>query len=106
MEQVTLAVSSPSAHTNAGRIMKKIAFSMCLIMATLVILSVPLLAHAPPNTPPTIGTPVIQPSSPTYNAPATVSVNVTDQHSSVQHVTIIYTTDNCKSLAQLSSPRT
>ncbi len=76
--------------------MKKIAFSLCLIMATLVILSVPLLAHAPPNTPPTIGPPVIQPSSPTYNAPATVSVNVTDQHSSVQNVTIIYTTDNWK----------
>src|SRR5207244_13647087 len=76
--------------------MKKIAFSMCLIMATLVILSVPLLAHAPPNTPPTIGTPIIQPSSPTYNAPATVSVNVTDQHSSVQNVTITYTTDNWK----------
>jgi len=65
-------------------------------MATLVTLSVPLLAHAPPNTPPTIGTPVVQPSSPTYNAPATVSVNVTDQHSSVQNVTIIYTTDNWK----------
>ena len=76
--------------------MKKIAFSMCLIMATLVILSVPLLAHAPPNTPPTIGMPIIQPSSPTYNAPATVSVNVTDQHSSVQNVTITYTTDNWK----------
>ena len=76
--------------------MKKIAFSLCLIMATLVTLSVPLLAHAPPNTPPTIGTPVIQPSSPTYNAPATVSVNVTDQHSSVQNVTITYTTDNWK----------
>ncbi len=72
--------------------MKKIAFSLCLVMATLVTLSVPLLAHAPPNTSPTIGTPVIQPSSPTYNAPATVSVNVTDQHSK----TIIYTTDNWK----------
>jgi hypothetical protein len=49
--------------------MKKIAFSLFLVMATLVALSVPLLAHAVPNTPPVIGTPVIQPSSPTYSAP-------------------------------------
>ena len=76
--------------------MKKIAFSLCLVIASLMALSVALLAHAPPNTPPVIGTPVIQPSSPTYTAPATVYVNVTDQHSNVQNVTIIYTTDNWK----------
>src|SRR3989442_12274684 len=76
--------------------MKKIAFSLCLVMATLVTLSVPLLAQAPPNTSPTIGTPVIQPSPPTYSAPATVHENVTDKHSSAQNVTIIYTTDNWK----------
>ena len=76
--------------------MKKIAFSLCLVIASLMALNVALLAHAPPNTPPVIGTPVIQPSSPTYSAPATVYVNVTDQHSSVQNVTIIYTTDNWK----------
>jgi len=76
--------------------MKKIAFSLCLVMATLIALNVPLLAHAPPNTPPAIGTPVIQPSSPTYTAPVKVSVNVTAQNSSVQNVTIIYTTDNWK----------
>jgi hypothetical protein len=76
--------------------MKKIAFSLFLVMATLVTLSVPLLAHAVPSTPPVIGTPVIQPSSPTYSAPVRVSVNVTDQHSSIRNVTIIYTTDNWK----------
>ena len=76
--------------------MKKIAFSLCLLMATLMTFNAPLLAHAPPNTSPTIGTPVIQPSPPTYSAPATVYVNVTDQHSSIQNVTIIYTTDNWK----------
>jgi len=65
-------------------------------MASLIALSVPLSAHAPPNSPPVIGTPVIQPSSPTYSAPVRVSVNVTDQHSSVRNVTIIYTTDNWK----------
>src|SRR5206468_5682056 len=76
--------------------MKKIAFSLCLLMATLMAFNAPLLAHAPPNTSPTIGTPVIQPSPPTYSAPTTVYVNVTDQHSSIQNVTIIYTTDNWK----------
>ena len=76
--------------------MKKIGFSLCLVMASLIALSVPLSAHAPPNSPPVIGTPVIQPSSPTYSAPVRVSVNVTDQHSSVRNVTIIYTTDNWK----------
>src|SRR5206468_1130215 len=43
-----------------------------------------------------IGTTVLQPSSSTYSAPVTVYVNVTDQHSNVQNVTIIYTTDNWK----------
>src|SRR2546425_12781416 len=76
--------------------MKKIGFSLCLVMASLIAPSVPLSAHAPPNSPPVIGTPVIQPSSPTYSAPVRVSVNVTDQHSSVRNVTIIYTTDNWK----------
>jgi len=80
----------------SGQTMKKIVFSLCLVMASLMALGVPLSAHAPPNTPPAIGTPVVQPSSPTYNAPVKVSVNVTDQHSSVQNVTIIYTTDNWK----------
>ncbi len=76
--------------------MKKIAFSLCLVIVSLMAFNIALLAHAPPNTPPVIGTPVIQPSSATYSAPATVYVNVTDQHSGVQNVTIIYTTDNWK----------
>ena len=55
------------------------------------------LAHAPPSTPPVIGTPVISPTSPTANNVVTVSVNVTSAHSTIKNVTITYTTDNWKS---------
>jgi hypothetical protein len=48
------------------------------------------------NTPPTIGTPTIRPSSPGPSDTVTVSVNVTDD-SSVKNVSITYTTDNWKS---------
>jgi hypothetical protein len=49
------------------------------------------------NTPPTIGTPTIKPSSPGAGDTVTVSVNVTDD-SSVKNVSITYTTDNWKSV--------
>lgn len=49
------------------------------------------------NTPPTIGTPTIQPSSPGPSDTVTVRVNVTDD-SSVKNVSITYTTDNWKSV--------
>jgi len=49
------------------------------------------------NTPPTIGTPTIKPSSPGPSDTVTVSVNVTDD-SSVKNVSITYTTDNWKSV--------
>ena len=55
------------------------------------------LAHAPPSTPPVIGTPVVSPTSPTSNNVVTVSVNVTSAHSTIKNVTITYTTDNWKS---------
>ncbi len=49
------------------------------------------------NTPPTIGTPTIKPSSPGPSDIVTVTVNVTDD-SSVKNVSITYTTDNWKSV--------
>lgn len=49
------------------------------------------------STPPTIGTPTINPSTPGPSNTVTVSVNVTDD-SSVKNVSIIYTTDGWKSV--------
>jgi TRAP-type C4-dicarboxylate transport system permease small subunit len=49
------------------------------------------------NTPPTIATPTLKPSSPGPSDTVTVSVNVTDD-SSVKNVSITYTTDNWKSV--------
>jgi hypothetical protein len=49
------------------------------------------------NTPPTIGTPTIQPASPGAGDKATVSVNVTDTGSGVKNVSVTFTTDNWKS---------
>lgn len=74
--------------------MKKIAFSICLVVTTILAMSLPLTAHAPPNNPPQIGTPVIQPSPPTSQSTVTVSVNVTATRNPVNNVTIVYTTDN------------
>src|SRR5215472_8173708 len=76
--------------------MKKSSLSLCAIIAVLAVFSAPLLAHAAPpdTTPPSIGTPTISPSSPSSTSPVTVLVNVTDNRSGVNNVTIIYTTDN------------
>jgi hypothetical protein len=64
-----------------------------------MIFGVPLLAHAPPadTTPPSIGTPMVTPSSPAATDTVTVLVNVTDNRG-VQNVTIVYTTDNWHSV--------
>ncbi len=58
------------------------------------------VASPPPsdNTPPSIYTPTIQPSSPGPNDPVTVSVLVTDTDSGVKNVSIIYTSDNWRSV--------
>src|SRR5262245_44777781 len=75
--------------------MWKIRLPLCLVIICLFVLAAPLLAHAPPadTTPPSIGTPTINPTSPTTNDAVTVLVNVTDNHG-VQNVSIVYTTDN------------
>ncbi len=80
--------------------MWKIRLSIYLVIASLLILSAPLMVHAPPadTTPPSIGTPVISPSSPSASDIATILVNVTDDRSGVQNVTIVYTTDNWQSV--------
>src|SRR5213593_4281678 len=64
--------------------MWKLRLSICLVMASLLVLGAPLMVHAPPpdTTPPSIGTPVISPSSP----------------SASDIVTIVYTTDNWQSV--------
>ena len=79
--------------------MWKIRLSICLVMASLLVLSAPLMVHAPPpdTTPPSIGTPVISPTSPSASDIVTILVNVTDNRS-VQNVTIVYTTDNWQSV--------
>ena len=79
--------------------MWKLRLSICLVMASLLVLGAPLMVHAPPpdTTPPSIGTPVISPSSPSASDIVTILVNVTDNRS-VQNVTIVYTTDNWQSV--------
>src|SRR5215467_2202212 len=78
--------------------MWKIRLSLCLVIATFLILGAQV-AHAPPpdTAPPSIGTPVISPISPTATDPVTILVNVTDNRG-VQNVTITYTTDNWQSV--------
>ncbi len=76
--------------------MRKKTLSLFFIVAALSVLSAPILVHAPPadTNPPTIGTPVITPSSPSAPDPVTIMVNVTDDRSGVNNVTIVYTTNN------------
>ena len=85
----------------SGTIMWKTRLSLFLILATLTILSAPILTHGlpPDTTPPSIGTPTITPHTPTSTDTVTLQVNVTDDRS-VQNVTIIYTTDLWKSVNQ------
>ena len=67
-----------------------------MMIAVFGFLSAPLLAHAPPpdTTPPVIGTAVFSPSSPSATDSVTVLVNVTDNRSGVNNVTVVYTTDS------------
>ncbi len=52
------------------------------------------------NTPPTIGTPVYLPSTPTTTDHVVISFNVTDTGSGVKNATVYYTTDNWVSTNQ------
>ena len=76
--------------------MRKFGLCLCAVIAVLTVLGAPVLAHAPPpdTTPPLIGTPAFTPSSPSSTDTVTVLVNVTDNRSGVNNVTIVYTTDN------------
>ncbi len=78
--------------------MKRKIYSLCFIIATLLALGVPLLTFAAFTSPPTIGTPIIQPASPKPGDTVTVSVNVTEAHPGVMNVSIVYTTDNWRSV--------
>src|SRR5713226_5902929 len=69
---------------------------LTMLALTAVVGSVALV-HAPSaNTPPNIGTPVINSSSPGPSDTVTVSVNVTSARSTVKNVTVTYTIDNWK----------
>ena len=76
--------------------MRKFGLRLLVMMSVLTVLSAPLLAYAAPpdNTPPVIGNPVFTPSSPSATDIVTVRVNVTDNRSGVNNVTVVYTTDN------------
>ncbi len=67
---------------------------MLALFATVAMVS---LVHGPPNTPPSIGTPVTLPASPGPGDIVTVMVNVTDNQL-VNNVTVVYTTDNWQSV--------
>ena len=77
--------------------MAKIGLSILLLTFSLSIAAVALVHAPPPVQPPVIGTPVINPTSPTSSDIVTVSVNVTSARSTIKNVTITYTTDNWKS---------
>jgi hypothetical protein len=74
--------------------LRKIAYSLLLLFATILTFSLPMMVHAPPNNPPQIGTPTISPTVPTGQSIVTVTVNVTASRNPVNNVTIVYTTDN------------
>lgn len=80
-----------------------IRFSLILV-PVFVLLSLQLTGSANAfgfnfdTTPPTIGTPSIQPSSPGPSDPVTISVNVRDSDSPVKNVSIFYSTDSWQSV--------
>lgn len=77
--------------------MKGKILALCFIVAATLALSAPI-AFAPQASSPTIGTPVIKPTSPTHTDTVKVSVNVTEAHPGVLNVSIVYTTDNWRSV--------
>ena len=72
--------------------------SLLMVLLAIVAIGSLTLAYAPNPTPPTIGTPIASPSSPKSSDTVTVAVNVTSLRSTIKNVTIIYTTDNWKSV--------
>ena len=80
-----------------------VRFSL-ILLPIFVLLSLQLAASANAfgfnfdTTPPTIGTPSIQPSSPGPSDPVTISVSVQDSDSPVKNVSIFYSTDSWHSV--------
>jgi hypothetical protein len=74
--------------------LRKIAYSLLLLFATMLTFSLPMVVHAPPGNLPQIGTPTISPTAPTGQNIVTVTVNVTATRYPVNNVTVVYTTDN------------
>ncbi len=70
--------------------LKKIIWSILLALALLLVIGINAPAHALPS----IGTPSIQPTSPSPNDAVRVSVSVIDYGSGVASVSIVYTTNN------------
>ena len=68
-----------------------------LLLTLALVMGSAAVAHAPPSQPPVIGTPIISPTAPTSSSIVMVSVNVTSAHSTINNVTITYSTDNWKS---------
>ena len=73
----------------------KRALSVLLLTLALAIGSVASV-HAPPSQT-VIRPPIVSPTSPTSSDIVTVSTNVTSSRSTIQNVTVTYTTDNWKS---------
>jgi hypothetical protein len=71
------------------------SISILLLTLAFAIGSVAIV-HAPASVT-TIRTPVISPTSPTATDIVTVAMNVTSSRSTIQNVTVTYTTDNWKS---------
>lgn len=65
-----------------------------MLLVSVLSLSTLVYGVPPDNTPPTIETPAIEPTSPGPGDPVTVSVVVTDFGRGVYNVSIVYSTDN------------
>ncbi len=94
---VTASKSSAPSSFIVMNMRTKQSLPILLLTLALVIGSVAIAHAPPPSQPPVIGTPIISPTAPTSGNIVTVSVNVTSARSTIQNVTITYTTDNWKS---------
>jgi len=96
--EVTASKSSSPASIILIEMMTKRSLPLLLLVLALAFGSAAIAHAAPPSQPPVIGTPVISPASPTSSDTVTVSVNVTSARSTINNVTITYTTDNWQSV--------